>query len=258
MDEHKLSGLVLRCIKDGSDERPDAEEIAGFLQNEQSKIQQKKEIARRSKPRQPPKLKIIALGESGTGKTSVIKRFVHNCYNESEPTIGQDVYPRNITVDGKECCLQIIDTAGQEKFQSIPQNFVRGANGVLLVFDLKKRASFVEGIPKMLKLVDNKKADNTSIILVGNKVDEKNHQVTSAEAEEYARALRVQYIETSAKTGHNIEAVFEMIAREINDTLDLSDIDTYVPSAGEYRIRLGVDTPRRRNICEKLRDWMCG
>ena len=260
MGKHKLSGLVIRCIEDDSRKRPNAEEVGEWLQKEKSEIHQKNHIDRRSKAQQPPKLKIIALGESATGKTSVIKRFIDNKYiTFPNSTIVQEFYSKNLTLhDGKEYCLQIIDTAGQEKFHSIPQNFSRDANGVLLVFDLQRKATFVEGIPKMLELVKNNKTEKTSMILVGNKVDEKERQVTSAEAKEYAQTLGIRYFETSAKTGQNVEAVFKEIATEIHNNLGLPDIDTRVPSAGEDTIRLADDPPRARNICEKLRDWICG
>ena len=257
MGEHKLKGIVLCCIEDDSTKRPSAEEIAEWLQNENGKIRHKNAIARRTKPYCPPRLKIIALGASGTGKTCIIKRFVHNCYVEFfEATLGQDLYSKGITLHEKEFCLQIFDTAGQERFHSIPQNLLRDVDGVLLVFDQTKRATFNEGLPKMLQLINNNKSDNTSLILVGNKADAKR-EVTRAQAEDYARRLGVHYIETSAKTGQSIEELFEEIAREIYDTLDLSDIETYVPSARESSIRLTEIIPRERNICEKLRDWFC-
>ena len=263
MGDHKLSKLVLNCIEDHSDRRPNAEEVVNRLQRELSKLQKKEEIFRRSKPHSPPKLKVIALGASGTGKTCVIKRFVNSSYPqnvcETETyTVGQEFYWKDISLGGNDYRLEIIDTAGQEKYHSIPKSLARNVEGILLVFDIQIRDSLVEGIPKMLKLLDADKADTTSIILVGNKVDEKVRQVTRLEAEQYARKLQVQYIETSAKTGENVQKLFEEMTKEIYETLDLSDIEVFVPSTGDVRIHLQDDAPRNKNICEKLRDWMCG
>lgn len=263
MGDHKLSKLVLNCIEDHSDRRPNAEEVVNCLQRQLSKLQKKEEIFRRSKPHSPPKLKVIALGASGTGKTCVIKRFACSSYPQKEcenevSTVGQEYFFKDISLGGKDYRLEIIDTMGQEKYHSIPKNLARNVEGILLVFDIQRRDSLLEGIPKVLELLDVDKADTRSIILVGNKVDEKVGQVTSSVAEQYARKLGVQYIETSAKTGENVQELFEEMTREIYETLDLSDIDVFVPGAGDVRIRLQDDAPRNKNICEKIRDWMCG
>jgi len=259
MGGHKLGGIVLRCIEDESKARPSAEEIAEWLQKEMSKVQRKMDIALRGKPQQPPKLKIVALGGSGTGKTSIIKRFVHNSYIEfDDPTIGQEIYTKGITLHGKEHGLQIVDTAGQEKFNSIPPNLLRKADGVLLVFDLMVQNTLVEGVPKMLQLLENQNNDNLSIILVGNKVDAEGskHQITRKQAKKYARQIGVPYIETSAKTGHNIETLFEEIAGQIYNTLDLSDIEIFIALGSEKssRVRLTENDSRVKSFCVGILD----
>ena len=263
MGDHKLSKLVLNCIEDHSDRRPNAEEVVNCLQSELSKLQKKEEIFRRPKPHSDvsprPMLKVLALGEIGTGKTCIINRFVYGS-NAQEvcTTLGEDFYYKNISLGDKDYLLQIIDTAGHQKFYSTAHMLLRNVDGILLVFDIQRRDSLLEGIPKMLKLLDPAKADATRIILVGNKVDLKSREVTSSEAEQYARELGVQYIETSAKTGENVQKLFEEMTREIYETLDLSDMDVFVPSAGDIRIHLEDDAPRNQNICEKMRNWMCG
>ena len=251
--------LVLNCIEDDSDRRPNAEEVVNFLQSELSKLQKKEQIFRRSKPHSSPMLKVLALGETGTGKTCIINRFVHGSYpREVFLTLGEDFYYKNISLGGKDYRLKIIDTAGLEKFYSTAHMLVRNLDGILLVFDIHRRDSLLEGIPKMLKLLGAAKTDATRMILVGNKVDLEFRQVTSLEAEQYARELGVQYIETSAKTGENVQKLFEEMTREICETLDLSDVDVFVSSRGDIRIHLEDDAPRNKNICETLRNWMCG
>ena len=259
LGDHKLSKLVLNCIEDHSDKRPNAVEVVNCLQRELSKLQKKEQIFRRPKPCLCPRLRVVALGASGTGKTCIINRFVHGSYPlEVFLTLGEDFYYKNISLGDKDYRLQIIDIAGLEKFYSTAHMLVRNVDGILLVFDIQRRDSLLEGIPKMLKLLDAAKADATGIILVGNKVDLKSREVTSSEAEQYARELGVQYIETSAKTGENVQKLFEEMTREIYETLDLSDMDVFVPSAGDIRIHLEDDAPRNQNICEKMRNWMCG
>ena len=85
-------------------------------------------------------------------------------------------------------------------------------------------------LPRMLLIFGDYRNDNVVIILVGNKVDKKDRKVSRGEAEKYASELGVRYFETSAKTGENIEAVFEEVARQIYDTLDLSDLEMHVSS----------------------------
>lgn len=265
MGNHKLSGMVLRCIKDERKARPDAEEIVANLEKEMSKIQQKKAIALRAGPQRPLTLKVVVLGSMGTGKTCIIKRFVHGSYTEiGDSTIGQEIYFKGITLNDQEYRLSITDTMGQEKFHSIPRNLLRDANALLLVFDLTVRATFDEGVPRMLQFVNGTESNNLSIILVGNKVDadRSKHEVTRQEAEEYAQRLGAGYFETSAKDGRNIDAVFQEIANYIFDTLDLSDIATYFPNAADGSIRLSESDRyapgREKNICVRMRNWMCG
>ena len=261
MGEHKLRRIVLSCIEDDSEERPNARETVNLLQKEWCKIQRKLAIARRSTPQGSRRLKIVLIGESGAGKTCIVKRFVDNSYSDKEPaTPGQGIHCKSVILNGMEYGLQMIDTAGQERFHSIPQNLLRDADGVLLVFDLTDRASFEQkegrGFSKMLQLVDDWKTDNMSTVLVGNKAEAEKHQITRVEAEKYAQKLGVRYFETSAKTGQNIEAVFEEIVKQIYDTLDLSDVEMYLTDAKQGFIVLKDTESRKKGCCERTRDGL--
>ena len=224
MGDHSLKELVLRCIEDKSDERLNAEEVVDWLQKvKKSKIERKRTIALQRGPNQPPTLKIITLGEAGTGKTCIIKRFVDNCFHEKVvATIGIDSCYRNISVYGREFRLNVVDTAGQERFLSFASSYLRAAVGVLLVFDITNKSSFENGIPKMLDLIQPD--DDMRMILVGNKADaEDRRKVTRRQAEEFAANLGVLYFETSAVTGQNVQKVFEEITKVIYITSELTD-----------------------------------
>ena len=224
MGDHSLKELVLRCIEDKSDERLNAEEVVDWLQKvKKSKIERKRTIALQRGPNQPPTLKIITLGEAGTGKTCIIKRFVDNCFHEKVvATIGIDSRYRNISVYGREFRLNVVDTAGQERYLSLVRSYLRDAVGVLLVFDVTDKSSFEEGIPKMLELIHPE--DDMRMILVGNKADaEDRRKVTRRQAEEFAANLGVLYFETSAVTGQNVQKVFEEITKVIYVTSELTD-----------------------------------
>ena len=230
MGDHRLKGLVLHCIEDKSEERLNAKEVVDWLQKEMSIIERKNTIAqRRTRNRQLPTLKIIPLGQSATGKSSILSRFNDDSFPERiVPTIGSVEFRKNITLNGKKFSLRIDDTAGQERFDGITSSFIRDADGVLLIFDVTDWVSFKNGIPRMRELLVHYLDDSASIILVGNKVDvEDEREVTRKQAEELAANLGVRYFETSAKTGQNIQKVFEELANEIYNALDLSDIETY-------------------------------
>lgn len=121
---------------------------------------------------------------------------------------------------GREFRLNVVDTAGQERFLSFASSYLRAAVGVLLVFDITNKSSFENGIPKMLDLIQPD--DDMRMILVGNKADaEDRRKVTRKQAEEFAANLGVLYFETSAVTGQNIHKVFEEITKVIYITSDL-------------------------------------
>ena len=251
MGEHKLRGIVLRCLEDDSEERPDAEELVEWLQQENTKNDQKRKIAESVRTGRPPKLKVVPIGQSGTGKTCIVQRFLHNSFSENGiPTMGFFCDGKNITLHNKKFYLEVLDTVGQELYHGLPQNFARGADGVILIFDLTRKATLTERVPAMLEIVSRHIVFTTRIVLVGNKVDvdKSKRQVTRPEAEEYARHLGASYIETSAKTGENIERVFEEVANQIYDTLDLSDVETYFPGAEQDKIVL-VETDSRVKTC---------
>lgn len=222
MGDHRLKELVLRCIEDKSDKRLNAEEVVDWLQTvKKSKIERKRTIALQRQPNEPPTLKIVTLGESATGKTCIIRRFVDNCFYEKVvATMGIDFCYRNISVYGREFRLKVVDTVGQERFLSLAPFYLRDADGILLVFDVTNKCSFEESIPKMLKLIHPE--DAMRMILVGNKADAAGRRkVTRKQAEEFAANLGVLYFETSAVTGQNIHEVFEEITKVIYITSDL-------------------------------------
>ena len=251
MGEHKLKKIVLQCIEDSSKDRPSAEEVFKLLHYESTKIRQKQKIAQAK----VPKLEISVLGQSGAGKSSLITRFLDNKFDHGVmPTIGRDLRTINIDHLGKEYCLQIGDTAGQEKHHSIIPASIKGCQGVVLVFDLTNWRSLFEDIPEMEQLVKDHAPDSISRILVGNKADladaeQSKRKISRKEAERFAQKCGIPYIETSAYSGKNVERAFELIAKEIYDTLDLSDIDTYIGSIDN--IKLTND----KSLWQKMADW---
>lgn len=158
-------------------------------------------------------LKIILIGDTGAGKTSLLTRFAEDTFNNFFiPTIGVDFRTRDITIDGEQVKLHLWDTAGQEKFRSITKSYFRGSNGILVVFDLSKRKSFDE----TKFWIQNAKeilGDTADMLLIGNKCD-LERDVEMEEAEELADSHNIRYFETSAKNNINVNEAFNFLVSE--------------------------------------------
>lgn len=156
--------------------------------------------------------KIVIIGETGVGKTCILKRLTKQTFEEQQGvTIGVEFGNFGMIVREQTYVkLQIWDTAGQESFRSITRNFYQGSNGVFLVFDITNRASFDDIRNQWLKEIRTHTNPGIVIYLIGNFSDmEEERDVTYQEAFEFARDNQfTHYIETSAKTGENVQEVF--------------------------------------------------
>lgn len=167
--------------------------------------------------------KIVLIGDCGTGKTCVVQRFRSGTYVERQGnTIGVDFSMKTIFVDGKKIKLQIWDTAGQERFRTITQSYYRSANGVIIVYDITKRATFLN-LQRWIEEVRRYTESNVLLLLVGNKADlDSDREVDLSEAEEmrdYVPEI-LCCLETSAKENKNIEDVFVRLASELKKRYD--------------------------------------
>uniref|UniRef100_A0A6B2LMN2 Uncharacterized protein n=1 Tax=Arcella intermedia TaxID=1963864 RepID=A0A6B2LMN2_9EUKA len=149
------------------------------------------------------------IGDSGVGKSSILMRFVEKTFVESYvSTIGVDFKIQTIDINGTSVKLQIWDTAGQERFRTITQSFYRGAHGIMIVYDVTRRASFTN-VTNWIQQIDKFSSDGAAKILIGNKADQASErQVSQQEAQELASHLHTSYLETSAKTSLNISRAF--------------------------------------------------
>ncbi len=163
--------------------------------------------------------KVLILGESKVGKSSILSRFTDKHFTENlPPTLGIDYKITKIMVDKVEVKLQIWDTAGQERFRSITESFYKGCQAVLLVFDLTDRDSF-EKTKGWLMSIYEKTGKEVVIILVGNKYDLKNSKgievVPQFEIDGLTDAHHIAYFNVSAKEDYNISEVFSYIAKHV-------------------------------------------
>ena len=159
-------------------------------------------------------IKIIILGSSEVGKTSIFDRYFNNEFRENQlATVGIDFQTKFFKFEGMNIKGVYTDTAGQEKFRAISVNYLKPANGVILVFDITKEETF-DAIEEWLKYLKDNNKDNIEKILIGNKLDlENNRKVSKEDAEAFAKSNGCQYFECSAKTGQNINEALDEIAR---------------------------------------------
>lgn len=155
-------------------------------------------------------IKLLIIGESAVGKSCLLLRFAEDKFNETFlATIGIDFKVRHVTIDDARVKLQIWDTAGQEKFRTITKAYYRGANGILLVFDVTNRDSFNK-TRMWMSSIKEAMTDPVDVVLVGNKCD-MERAVSTQEGQEMAEEFGIPYFETSAKTGLNVESTFLQI-----------------------------------------------
>jgi len=162
----------------------------------------------------------LLIGDSGVGKSCLLLRFADDTYTESYiSTIGVDFKIRTIQLDGKTIKLQIWDTAGQERFRTITSSYYRGANGIIVVYDVTDQVSF-NNVKQWLQEIDRYACENLNKLLVGNKCDLVSQKaVDYTTAKEFAESLGVPFLETSAKNSTNVEEAFITMAREINQRM---------------------------------------
>ena len=160
--------------------------------------------------------KLLLIGNSSVGKSSLLFRFVENVWDDSfVPTIGVDFKLKTLEVNGKKVKLQIWDTAGQERFKNITASYYRGGNGVLVVYDITDRDSF-ENLNSWLIEIEKNANKNVYKLLIGNKCDlEEKRKVTYQEGKDFAASNGMQFIETSAKADTKVKEAFELLTQEI-------------------------------------------
>ena len=172
--------------------------------------------------------KILILGNSQVGKSSILNQFTEGVFTESiPPTLGIDYKINKVEVDGTEIKLQIWDTAGQERFKSITENFYKGAQGIILVFDLTDQESF-STIRNWLKNIYEKAGRSVVVCLLGNKLDivekanvdpgfriDRKRFVPDHEIDELIKEVPIKFMKSSAKNDININESFQYLASQI-------------------------------------------
>lgn len=162
-------------------------------------------------------IKIMLLGESQIGKTSLIQRYVKNNFNLSYiTTVGIDFQLKQIKMNNKSIKLQIWDTAGQERFKNITKSYFHSSDGFIVGYDITSRLSFTN-VSTWLKEINENAPEEIQKILIGNKCDLNEREVTTEEGKKLAEENGMKFFETSAKNDINVKETFEAITKDILD-----------------------------------------
>ena len=198
-------------------------------------------------------LKILLIGDSFVGKTSLLLKYCDGLFPEAHmATIGVEFKDKIINVGKWKVRLQIWDTSGQERFRSITQNFYRNADGILFVYDVTNRESFSH-----IKdwLMDSQVEDSDiKRILVGNKIDLEDKRAIDAEKmNTFAESKKMKCFETSAKSGENVENIFKEISLLIleNKTDDeiLDQFSKNMPNVSISTVKTNSSLTKKRRCC---------
>ena len=165
----------------------------------------------------PIDVKLVILGKSLVGKSALTYRFINDQFPKEHDTTIEDQYKINMTIDGYNCLLEILDTAGQDDYQSMLETWINFGSGFLLVYAIDDVESFAEAKKKYDKLVYIKGEDAFSCILVGNKCDlgDDLRKVPTNEAEEFANSKGIPFVESSALNKINVKESFTKVVHDL-------------------------------------------
>jgi len=162
------------------------------------------------------KYKVVFLGDQAVGKTSIIHRFIYDSFDDNyQATIGIDFMSHKMYIEDKVVILNLWDTAGQERFKSLIPSYIKDSAVAIVIFDITNRASFMS-VEKWIEDARAMRDDEVLLVLAGNKCDLQSHrQVTTQEAEAFARDRSLLYMEVSAKEGINVVETFNEVAKKL-------------------------------------------
>ena len=160
--------------------------------------------------------KILLVGDLSVGKTSLMLRFTESTFNAKQPsTVGIDYKCKRLFIEEENFKVQVWDTAGQERFRTLTNAYYRGANGIIIVYDITSQLSFDHCIVWIESVRENAPV-NAKVMIVGCKSDlQEEREVSRVSGEELSRAIEGQFYECSAQTGENCEEIFIDIMLEI-------------------------------------------
>jgi Ras-related protein Rab-2A len=197
--------------------------------------------------------KFIIVGDSNVGKSCLLLRYINNYFNDKkDSTVGVEFGYKLIEINDKNnniipIKLHIWDTAGQESFKSITRSYYRGSAGVILVYDITVRESFINIISWLNEIKIHNTNNDPVIALIGNKIDlNKNRKVSTQEGRTLSQLYNLLFFEISIKEDLNIDYIFSDITYKIYNKIITTDID-YTNNI--HGIKLGLSNTDEKKIC---------
>ena len=194
------------------------------------------------------KIKIMLIGESKIGKTSLISRYCNNEFLGGVylSTIGIDFQIKHLVLNKKNIRLQIWDTAGQERYRNIAKNYFQSSDGFVIVYDISNTESF-EKLDYWIEQIKSNSQEYTKMILFGNKCDIiEDRKIKKEEGEEYAKNNNINFFEVSAKEGTNVNEAFESF---VQDILDSSSPNENYKKRQSKRLSVPIQSQKKKDSC---------
>ncbi|SCU78646.1 LADA_0A06678g1_1 [Lachancea dasiensis] len=194
-------------------------------------------------------MKILLVGDSGVGKSCLLVRFVEDKFSPSFiTTIGIDFKIKTVEINGKKVKLQLWDTAGQERFRTITTAYYRGAMGIILVYDVTDERTFAN-IKQWFSTVNQHANEEAQLLLVGNKSDMDTRAVTTEQGEALAKELGIPFVEASAKDDTNVNDIFFLLAKLIQEKIDSEKLVGNAGRDGNVNINGSGQGSKSTNCC---------
>lgn len=170
--------------------------------------------------------KLVVVGAGGVGKSALTIQLIQNHFvSEYDPTI-EDSYRKQVVIDGETCLLDILDTAGQEEYSAMKDQYMRTGEGFLIVFAVNNATSFEEINAYREQIKRVKDAEEVPMVLVGNKCDLPTRSIDMQQARDVARNYGVPFVETSAKTRMGVDDAFYNLVREIRKDKEMTGMNS--------------------------------
>ena len=193
--------------------------------------------------------KVLLLGNSDVGKSSLLLRFVDSVWNDAfVPTIGVDFKVKTLDINNQKVKMQIWDTAGQERIRTVVSTYFRGAHGILLLYDVTNKDSF-KNLESWLIEIEKNAKEKVLKILIGNKCDlTEDREISEEEGKAFALRNGMEFMETSAKMNTNVSEAFETLAKlmiEFNNTNK-----TQRNEGKNLKASSGMDLKTKKSCCK--------
>ena len=194
--------------------------------------------------------KVLLLGNSDVGKSSLLLRFVDSLWNDAfVPTIGVDFKVKTLEINNKKVKMQISDTAGQERFRTVVSTYFRGAHGILLLYDVTNKDSF-KNLENWLIEIEKNSSDKVLKILVGNKCDlSDDREIQTEEGQAFAVRNGMEFMETSAKMNTNVSEAFETLGKLMIEFNSKGNNNSQSGEGKNLKANSGKDLNTKKKCC---------